>query len=138
MGPQETFIYGLGALDNQKVVNHSVLLISTFLVSSPFFQQKNNSIPLGAGTVTIFPTEQTNMHLVLQVVALQSDLTITRHLDVALTVVRTIATIQEVTILQTVRLQARGRNPLCALVCLCVLYPSAPASPPVSVPIQIN
>ena len=125
-------------MDTQKVVNYSVLIISTFLISSPIFQQKTNSIPLGEGTVTVFPIEQTNMHLILQVVALQADLTITRQIDVALTVVRTIATIQEVTILQTVRLQARGRNPLYALVCLCVLYPSTPASPPVSVPIQIN
>ena len=46
------------------------------------------------------------MHLVLQVLHLQANLTITCQTDVTLTVVRTIAIIQEMTILETVRLQA--------------------------------
>ena len=46
------------------------------------------------------------MHLVLQVLRLQANLTITRQTDVTLTVMRTIATIQEMTILETVHLQA--------------------------------
>ena len=47
-----------------------------------------------------------NMHLVLQLLHLQANLKITCQTDVTLTVVRTIATIQEMTILETVRLQA--------------------------------
>ena len=46
------------------------------------------------------------MHLVLQVLRLQANLTITCQTDVTLTVVHTIATIQEMTILETVRLHA--------------------------------
>ena len=46
------------------------------------------------------------MHLVLQLLHLQANLKITCQTDVTLTVVRTIATIQEMTILETVRLQA--------------------------------
>ena len=33
---------------------------------------------------------------------------------------------------------SRGHNPLCPYVCQCILYPFAPASSFVSVPIQIN
>ena len=51
-------------------------------------------------------TRGRNMHLVLQVLCLQANLTITRQTNVTLTVVRTIATIQEMTILETVRLQS--------------------------------
>ena len=46
------------------------------------------------------------MHLVLQVLHLQANLTITRQMDVTLTAVLTIAAIQEMTILETIRLQA--------------------------------
>ena len=46
------------------------------------------------------------MRLVLQVLCLFAKLTITCQTDVTLTVVRTIATIQEMTILETVCLQA--------------------------------
>ena len=46
------------------------------------------------------------MHLILQVLRLYAKLTITCQTDVTLTVMQTIATIQEMTILETVRLQA--------------------------------
>ena len=46
------------------------------------------------------------MHLVLQVPRLQANLTITRQTDATLTVVRTITTIQEMTILETVSVQS--------------------------------
>ena len=46
------------------------------------------------------------MHLILQILHLQENLSITCQTDVTLTVVRTIATIQEMTILETVRLHA--------------------------------
>ena len=46
------------------------------------------------------------MHLVLQLLHLQANLKITCQTDVTLTFVRTIATIQEMTILETVHLQA--------------------------------
>ena len=63
-------------------------------------------IPSGAGTVTVFPTKQRTMHLVLQAVGLPIESTIAHPTDVALTVMCTIATIQEVAILGTVRLHA--------------------------------
>jgi hypothetical protein len=46
------------------------------------------------------------MHLVLQLLHLQANLKITCQMDVTLTVVHTIATIQEMTILETACLQA--------------------------------
>ena len=46
------------------------------------------------------------MHLVLQLLHLQANLKITCQTDVTLTVVRTIATTQEINILETVHLQA--------------------------------
>ena len=63
-------------------------------------------IPSGVETVTVFPTKQRTMHLVLQAEGLQTESTIACPTDVSLTVVRTITTIQEVAILGTVCLQA--------------------------------
>ena len=66
-----------------------------FLLMMIMFMAKSvlTRIPSDAGTITISPTKQMTMNLILQAVGLQDDLTITRQTDVTLNVVHTIATI---------------------------------------------
>lgn len=81
-------------------------LVMIFFIAEPVVMR----IPPGAGAVTILPTEQTTIHLVLQAVGLQA---------VSMIACQTIATIEEVAILETVRPQATltiARQSIAALV----------------------